>query len=59
MAEEHFYDGSVTKDPEELVKMIERDAETIASQLEGLLGNQEDKTMERARQAEGFQMGLE
>ena len=38
VAEEHFKDGSVTKDPEELVKMIERDAETIASQLEGLLG---------------------
>ncbi len=38
VAEEHFRDGSVTRDPEELAAMIERDAETIAERLEGILG---------------------
>jgi len=38
VAEEHFKDGSVTRDPEELAAMIERDAETIAERLEGILG---------------------
>ena len=38
VADEHFGDGSVTRDPEELTAMIERDAETIAERLEDILG---------------------
>ena len=38
VAEEHFKDGSVTNDPAELEKMIERDEEVLTNRLEGILG---------------------
>ena len=38
VAEEHFKDGSVTNDPAELEKMIERDEETLNEKLESILG---------------------
>lgn len=38
VAEEHFKNGSVTNDPAELEKMIERDVETLTEKLEEVLG---------------------
>ena len=38
MAEEHFKEGSVTHDPAELKKMIERDEDVITNRLETILG---------------------
>ena len=38
VAEEHFKDGSVTNDPVELEKMIERDEEILTEKLEKILG---------------------
>ena len=38
VAEEHFKDGTVTNDPAELEKMIERDAESITKELVNILG---------------------
>ena len=38
VAEEHFKNGSVTNDPVELEKMIERDGRTLIEKLEGILG---------------------
>ena len=38
VAEEHFKDGTVTNDPAELEKMIERDAEFITRKLDDILG---------------------
>tara|TARA_B100001248_G_C27392794_1_gene463488 strand:- start:1397 stop:2866 length:1470 start_codon:yes stop_codon:yes gene_type:complete len=38
VAEEHFKDGTVTNDPAELEKMIERDAEFITQKLNHILG---------------------
>ena len=38
VAEEHFKNGSVTNDPVELEKMIERDEGTLTKKLEDILG---------------------